>query len=51
MRWLMLSLLVSLTALLAAAAMMARHVRVHHARLRRQAASRLDSTQETDVES
>lgn len=50
MRWLMLCLLVSLTALLAAAAMIARHVRVHHARLRRKAVSRFDTTQETDRE-
>lgn len=50
MRWLMLCLLVSLAALLVAAAAMARHVWVHHARLRRQQPSRFDSTQETDLE-
>lgn len=50
MRWLMLCLLVSLTALLAAAAGMARHVWVHRTRLRRQAVSRFDATQETDRE-
>jgi hypothetical protein len=34
MRWLMICLLVSLAALLAAAAGMVRHVRQHHAKLR-----------------
>jgi len=43
-------MLVSLAALLAAAAAMARHVRVHHARLRSKPASSFDATQETDVE-
>jgi hypothetical protein len=51
MRWLMLCLLVSLAALLAAAAAMVHHVRLHHTRLRSQAASRFDgTTQETDLE-
>lgn len=49
MRWLMLCLLISLGALLAAAAAMIRHVRVHHTRLRSQPASRFD-THETDFE-
>jgi hypothetical protein len=34
MRWLMISLLVSLAALLTAAAGVARHIRLHHAKLR-----------------
>lgn len=50
MRWLMLCLLVSLVALLTAAAAMARHIWVQHARLRRQPVSRFDSTHETDLE-
>lgn len=50
MRWLMLLLLVSLAALLIAAGGVARHIWVNRARMRRQPASRIDSTQETDLE-
>jgi len=49
MRWLMLSMLVSLVALLMAAAGMARHIWVHHARLRNEL-SKLDTPQEQDLE-
>jgi len=50
MRWLMVCLLASLTALLTAAAAMARHVWIHHTRMRHQPASRFDTTQETDLD-
>ena len=50
MRWLMLLLLVSLAALLIAAAGVARHIWVNHARMRRQTGLAIDSTQETDLE-
>jgi hypothetical protein len=48
MRWLMIFLLVSLAALLTAAAGMARHIRIHHAKLRQK--PNLDPSQETDLE-
>ena len=50
MRWLMVCLLVSLAALLTAAAAMARHIWVRHAELRREPPSRVDSPRETDQE-
>ncbi len=49
MRWLMVCLLVSLAALLTAAAM-ARHIRARHAELRREPLSRVDTARETDPE-
>lgn len=51
MRWLMECLLVSLAALLMAAAAMAGHVWIHRIRLRREPPSCFDTTQETDLES
>lgn len=50
MRLLMLCLLVSLAALLAAAGAIVRHVWVHHFKLRSQAISRIDAIQESDIE-
>jgi hypothetical protein len=50
MRWLMVCLLGSLAALLTAAAAMAWHVWIHHARMRSQPVSRFDTLQETDLE-
>lgn len=48
MRWLMISLLVSLAALLTAAVGVARHIRMHHAKLRQ--TPHFDPSHETDLE-
>jgi hypothetical protein len=50
MRWLMIGLLVSLGALLFAAAGVARHIWLQRAKLRHEAPSVRDAAQETDVE-
>lgn len=50
MRWLMLSMLVSLAALLIAAAGLARHIWVQHCKLRSESLSRTDTPQEHDLE-
>ena len=50
MRWLMIGLLVSLVALLVAAAGLARHIRLQHAKHRREELARLEAMQESDVE-
>ena len=50
MRWLMLCLLVSLAALLIAAAAAARHIWVHHKKLHREPPSRIDSAHDFDHE-
>jgi hypothetical protein len=50
MRWLMIGLLVSLGALLFAAAGLARHVWLQRRRLRHETAAAIDAAQETDVE-
>ena len=49
MRWLMIGFLVSLAALLIAAAGVARHIRIQHAKFQREPLSRID-TPETDPE-
>ena len=49
MRWLMLAMLVSLMALLIAAAGVARHIWVHHAKLQSEL-PHLDTHQEHDLE-
>jgi hypothetical protein len=51
MRWLLIGFVVSLGALLFAAAGLARHIWLHHAKLRRESLSRIDSGHETDLES
>jgi hypothetical protein len=51
MRWLMVCLLASLAALLTAAAAMARHIRVQHAKLKAEPSSHIESVHETDLES
>jgi hypothetical protein len=50
MRWLMIGFLVSLGALLVAAAGIARHIRRHHAELREHPATALDALEETELE-
>lgn len=50
MRWLMIGLLVSLAVLLLVAADIARHVWVHHRRLKRAALDALETGKETDLE-
>jgi hypothetical protein len=50
MRWLMIALLVSLAALLIAAAGMARHILLQRSRLGRKSPSTGDSPQETEIE-
>lgn len=50
MRWLMIGLLVSLAALLLAAAGVTRHVWAHRRRLKRDALEALETGQETDLE-
>ncbi|HUV69647.1 MAG TPA: hypothetical protein VMW15_08295 [Terracidiphilus sp.] len=50
MRWLMIVLLVSVGALLFAAAGMARHIWLQRRQHRREALAALDAAQETDVE-
>jgi hypothetical protein len=50
MRWLIVCLLASLAALLTAALAMARHIRIQHARLRREPPSRVDKDHESDRE-
>ena len=49
MRWLMIGLLASVSALLITALGLLRHIRVQHAKLSREALSRID-TPETDPE-
>ena len=49
MRWLMIGLIVSLAALLFAAAGLARHIRIQHAKLRREPLAGIDAP-ETDTE-
>ena len=43
MRWMMIALLVSVAALLITAVALARHIRVQHAKLRREPLSRVDA--------
>jgi hypothetical protein len=50
MRWLMIGLLVSLGALLFAAAALARHIWLQRRKLRREALAALEAAQETDLE-
>ena len=50
MRWLMIGLLVSLGALLFAAAGLARHIWLQRRKHRREALAALEAAQETDVE-
>jgi uncharacterized membrane protein YidH (DUF202 family) len=50
MRWLMIAFAVSLVALLVAAAGVARHIRLQHAKHRREELARLEATQGSDVE-
>ncbi len=50
MRWLMICLAVSLAALLVAAAGLARHIWLQHAKHRREEIARLEATQKDDVE-
>lgn len=50
MRWLMIGLLVSLGALLFAAAGLARHIWLHHRRLRHETPTALEAANETDLE-
>jgi hypothetical protein len=50
MRWLMIGLLVSLGALLFAAAGLARHIWLHRRKLRHEATAALDAAPETDLE-
>ncbi len=50
MRWLMIVFAVSLVALLVAAAGVARHILVQHAKHRRGEHARLDASQESDLE-
>lgn len=48
MRWLMIGFLVSLGALLTAAAGLARHIRIQHAKFEREQLARIDA-RETDL--
>jgi uncharacterized protein (DUF58 family) len=50
MRWLMIALLVSLGALLIAAAGMARHIWSQRAKLRREPSAALEPAEESDLE-
>jgi hypothetical protein len=50
MRWLMVCLFGSLALLLIAAAAMARHIRVQHAKLREEPPSKIDTGHEIDHE-
>jgi hypothetical protein len=50
MRWLMIGLLVSLAALLTAAAGMARHIWLQRAKLRSRPSAALEHAEETDLE-
>jgi len=51
MRWLIVCLLASLVALLTAAAAMARHIRVQHAKLKEEPSSHIEAVHEADHES
>jgi hypothetical protein len=50
MRWLMICFVVSLVALLVAAAGVARHIMIHHAKHRREELARLDAVHDSDLE-